>query len=240
VLSEIGEKGFKKSFRHESLVAKHIILDPELTLDCPRDITAACGMDAFTQLLESYVSSNANPMSDALAWSGLEKVRDSLVTAVEDGDNLEARSGMLYASSISGLTLANAGLGSVHGLASPLGAYFPIPHGVVCGTLLAEATATNIRALKDRAPESEALKKYAAVGRMFACQKSLDDDAAREALLGIIQAWSGRLRMPPLSHYGVEEGDIERIVAASRGNSMQTNPVKLTDNEIAEVVRRRL
>jgi len=244
VLSEIGDKGFKKSFRHESLVAKHIILDPELTLDCPRDVTAACGMDAFTQLLESYVSSNANAMTDALAWSGLEKIRDSLVTVVEDGENLSARSDMLYASSISGITLANAGLGFVHGLASPLGAYFPIPHGVVCGTLLFEATRINYRALKERSPESPALKKYADVGRMFVCQDrgqdSLDDDAAREALLGIIQAWSGRLKMPPLSHFGVGEGDVDRIVTGSRGNSMQTNPVKLTDDEIAEAVRCRL
>ena len=179
-------------------------------------------------------------MTDALAWSGLVKVRDSLVMAVEEGNHIEARSDMLYASSISGLTLANAGLGFVHGLASPLGAYFPIPHGVVCGTLLFDATRINIRALKERAPESPALKKYADVGRMFARQERLDDDAAREALLGIIQAWSGRLKMPPLSHYGVGEGDVGRIVAGSRGNSMQTNPVKLTDAEIAEVIRQRL
>ncbi len=240
VLSVVGEQGFKKSFRHESLVAKHIILDPELTLDCPREITAACGMDAFTQLLESYVSSNANPMSDALAWSGLEKVRDSLVAAVEDGGNLKVRSDMLYASSISGLTLANAGLGFVHGLASPLGALFHIPHGVVCGTLLFDATRINYRALKERTPDSPALKKYADVGHMFTKQHFLDDDGAREALLGIMQAWSGRLRMPPLSHFEIGEGDVDRIVAGSRGNSMQTNPVKLTDDEIAEAVRRRL
>ena len=240
VLSEIGEKGYKKSFRHESLVARYIILDPELTLDCPADITAACGMDAFTQLLESYVSANANPMTDALAFSGLIQIRDCLLHAVEDGDDLEARAGMLYASSISGLTLANAGLGSVHGLASPLGAYFPIPHGVVCGTLLFDAVRINIRALKERNPESVAMRKYADVGRMFARQASLDDDGAREALLGIVQAWSGRLRMAPLSHFGVTEGDIERIVAGSRGNSMQTNPIKLTDDEIAEAIRQRL
>ncbi len=240
VLSEVGENGYKKSFRHEMLVARDIILDPELTLACPADITATCGMDAFTQLLESYVSSKANPMTDAMALSGLVQVRDCLLRVVEDGDDLEARAGMLYASSISGLTLANAGLGSVHGLASPLGAFFPIPHGAVCGTLLFDATRINIRSLKDREPDSVALKKYAEVGRMFARQESLDDDAAREALLGIIQSWSGRLRMPPLSHYGVAEVDIERVVAGSRGNSMQTNPVLLSDAEIAEIIRRRL
>lgn len=240
VLSEIGESGFKKSFRHEMLVARHILLDPELTLGCPADITAACGMDAFTQLLESYVSSNANAMTDALALSGLVRIRDCLLRVVEDGDDLEAREGMLYASSISGLTLANAGLGSVHGLASPLGAYFPIPHGVVCGTLLFEASCMNVRALKERQPNHISLDKYANVGRIFAEHDKLDPDAAREALLGIIQAWSGRLRMSPLSHFGVAETDIDRIVAGSRGNSMQTNPVLLTDEEVAGIIRRRL
>ncbi len=240
VLSRIGEKGFKKSFRHGLLVARHIILDPELTLDCPADVTAACGMDAFTQLLESYLSSNANPMTDALALSGLVQIRDYLLRACEDGSDLDARSGMLYASSISGLTLANAGLGSVHGLASPLGAFFPIPHGVVCGTLLFEASRINIRALKERDPQHPSLEKYARVGRLFTRQETLDADAAREALLGIMQAWSGRLGMSPLSYYGVAESDIDRIVAGSRGNSMQTNPVLLTDEEIAELVRLRL
>ncbi|MES0370757.1 MAG: iron-containing alcohol dehydrogenase [Mariprofundaceae bacterium] len=240
VISVVGEQGFKKSFRHETLVAKHIILDPELTLDCPADITAACGMDALTQLLESFVSSNSSPMSDALALSGLERVRDTLLTAVEDGDDADARAGMLYASSLSGLTLANAGLGSVHGLASPLGAYFPIPHGVVCGTLLFEATQINIAAMYERAPEHPSLEKYAVVGRLFAGEVALDSYAAREALLGILQAWSGRLKMPRLSQFGICEGDIDRIVAGSRGNSMQTNPIKLTDQEIAEIVRRRL
>lgn len=240
VLSEIGEKGFKKSFRHELLVARHIVLDPELTLECPPEITAACGMDAFTQLLESYVSNNASQMTDALALSGLEQIRDCLLRAVQDGEDIQARAGMLYASSISGLTLANAGLGSVHGLASPLGAYFPIPHGTVCGTLLFEATQTNIEALKAREPDHPSLEKYAAIGQLFAKTNGMDPDGAREALLGTIRAWSGRLQMPPLSYYSVSEGDIDRIVAGSRGNSMQTNPVQLTDDEVAGIIRRRL
>ncbi|MDT8375852.1 MAG: iron-containing alcohol dehydrogenase [Mariprofundaceae bacterium] len=240
VLSVVGEQGFKKSFRHEALVARHIILDPELTLNCPTDLTAACGMDALTQLLESYVSAGANPMTDALAISGLAMVRDSLLTAVEDGADINARAGMLYASALSGLTLANAGLGSVHGLASPLGAFFPLPHGVVCGTLLFEATQTNVIAMHQRSPDHPSLEKYADAGRLFTRQTSLDSYAAREALLGMLQAWSGRLKMPRLSRFGVGEEDIDRIVAGSRGNSMQTNPVRLTDQEIAEIVRRRL
>lgn len=240
VLSEMGESGYKKSFRHELLVARHIVLDPELTLACPPRITAACGMDAFTQLLESYVSTRANPISDALARSALAHVRDGLPDAVAHGDDLGARSRMLYASSMSGLTLANAGLGSVHGLASPLGAFFPIPHGEVCGTLLADATRINIRAMQMRAPDADGLRRYAEAGRLMLQDESLGDEDARGGLLTLLEAWTERLQMPRLSDYGVCEADIPRIVANSRGNSMQTNPVVLTDAEVAELIRCRL
>lgn len=240
VLSIIGKDGFKKSFRHENLVPKHIILDPELGLSCPAPVTAACGMDAFTQLLESYVSIRANPITDALALSGLAYVRDNLIKAVEHGDDLQARSGMLYASSISGLTLANAGLGSVHGLASPLGAFFPIPHGVVCGSLLYEATRTNITAMQQRSPDHIALHKYAEVGRVMIPQTQLDDVVAREALLTLLCAWSKQLRMPKLSDYGVQTHDISRVIANISGGSMATNPIVLSKAELESLVQSRL
>jgi alcohol dehydrogenase class IV len=240
VLSETGEGGFKKSFRHEKLVARHIILDPELTLSCPPEVTASCGMDAFTQLLESYVSTGANPMSDALAASGMGMVRDSLLRAVRHGDDLEARAGMLYASSMSGLTLANAGLGSVHGLASPLGAFFPIPHGVVCGTLVYEASRMNIACMQEREPANPALLKYAEAGRIILHNPDLDDEEARRALLDVLDDWTEKLAMPRLSSFGITEADIPRIVAGSRGNSMQTNPVRLEDADLHDLVKRRL
>ncbi len=240
VLSARGDGGFKKSFRHERLVARHVILDPELTLSCPPDVTAACGMDALTQLLESYVSSHASPMTDALALSGLKRVRECLVLAVEQGDNLEARTGMLYASFISGLTLANAGLGSVHGLASPLGAFFPVPHGVVCGTLVHEASRINIEAMQSRQPDNPALAKYADVGRMMSNNAGLHDHEARSALIDLLREWTVRLHMPRWSKYGIGQNDVARIVAGSRGNSMKTNPIELSDEEITALVRSRL
>ncbi|MDQ6956789.1 MAG: iron-containing alcohol dehydrogenase [Mariprofundaceae bacterium] len=236
VLSMIGDEGFKKSFRHESLVPKHIILDPELTISCSKEVTAACGMDAFTQLLESYVSSNANPMTDSLAWSGLMHVRDSLLQAVAHGDDLKARSGMLYASSISGLTLANAGLGSVHGLASPFGAFFPIAHGVVCGALLYDATRINMDVMSVREPSNIALKKYADVGRMMLENEALDDVDARVKLLKLLKTWSKSLNMPKLSTYGVKKSDISRLINNISGGSMSTNPVALTEVELTQLI----
>ncbi len=136
VLSKQGIDGFKKSFRDDRLVAEVAIVDPDLLSSCPRDVIAANGMDALTQLIESYVSIKANVFNDALGISGLRAARDGLVRLYQSaGADTDARQRMAYASLISGINLAQTGLGSVHGLASPLGAFYPIPHGVVCGTL---------------------------------------------------------------------------------------------------------
>ena len=240
VLSVIGEHGYKKSFRHELLVPRHIILDPELTLSCPANVTAACGMDAFTQLLESYVSKNACPMSDALAISGIKKAARALPIAVEQGNNLAARADMLYASSISGLTLANAGLGSVHGLASPIGACFPMPHGEVCGSLLFAATRLNIELMQNREPDNIGLKKYAEIGRIVANDHNLNEADAIEQLLKLLDTWTSRFAMPLLSDYGVSEADIPKLIANASPGSMKTNPITLGSEETAALIRTRL
>jgi len=236
----IGEDGYKKSFRHEDLVAKHIVLDPELTLTCSKKVTAACGMDAFTQLLESYVSTKASPMTDALAWSALERITTALPAAYEDDSDMQARSDMLYASSISGLTLANAGLGSVHGLASPLGAFFPIPHGVVCGSLLFEATKANIQAMLKRDTSNPALFKYAKVGRLFAPEMRMDDADALKMLLGMLEIWQQHLNMPKLSEFGVMEADVDKTIENISGGSYATNPIILTHDELRALLLARL
>lgn len=240
VLSVAGRDGFKKSFRDERLVPAYAVVDPELLAGCPPDLIAANGMDALTQLLESYVSARANALTDALALSGLEAVRDSLLPwFVGDGDQDSARTAMAYSALLSGITLAQTGLGSVHGLAAPLGAFFPIPHGVACGTLVAAATRVNLEALAARAPDSLALDKYAHAAVVL-CGKSFDHrDDALGALVALLDDWTAVLRLPPLSAYGVAESDFDHIVAHSRGSSMKTNPITLTDDEIAAVLRRR-
>ncbi|OYZ28098.1 MAG: alcohol dehydrogenase [Hydrogenophilales bacterium 17-64-65] len=240
VLSMQGMDGFKKSFRDEKLVAEYALVDPDLLATCPPAVIAANGMDALTQLLESYVSSRAAPLTDSLAWGGMKAARDGLLALYASAGNAGAREQMAYAALVSGITLAQVGLGSVHGLAAPLGAFFPIPHGVACGTLVATATRINIENLRTREPTHPALEKYALVGRLLSKQGHLDQTAAHTALIDTLEAWTRELKLPRLSHYGVMPADIPRIVANSRGSSMKTNPVLLEDSEIAAILIARI
>ncbi len=239
VLSAHGAGGFKKSFRHELLVARYAVVDPDMLASCPPDLIAANGMDAFTQLLESYTSTRANPFADALALDGLARVRDGLPAWYEGGAAAaEARAAMAYAALLSGITLAQTGLGVVHGLAAPLGALFPIPHGAACGALLAAATEVNIRALEQRQPDSPALPKYARVGRLLRGKTHMDDEGARVFLLHVLKDWTQRLAIPGLAAWGVRAEDFPALVAGCRGNSMKTNPLPLSDDEVGEILAR--
>lgn len=239
VLSVRGRGGFKKSFRHDLLVARYAVVDPMLLATCPPDLIAANGMDALTQLLESFVSTRANPFTDALALSGLAYVRDGLLDWHEGNEKAaEGRAGMAYAALLSGITLAQAGLGAVHGLAAPLGAFFPIPHGVACGATVAAATEINIRALEEREPGSPALERYAQIGRLFQGGGLADDEGVRQFLVRTLKEWTARLKMPGLAAYGIGEADLDEIVANCRGSSMKTNPIVLTDGEVKEILLR--
>ena len=241
VLSIQGEHGFKKSFRDERLVPEYAIVDPDLLDGCPPGQIAANGMDALTQLMESYVSTRANRMTDTLALDGIRAARDSLLPLYENPATAGgAREGMAYAALLSGITLAQTGLGSVHGLASPLGAFFPIPHGVVCGTLVAAATRVNIQAMQAREPENPALEKYTRLASLLCGSGFSDAQNAYDALTDLLADWIRQLNIPRLGRYDIKERDFPRIVANSRGSSMKTNPVVLTDGEIAAILQQRL
>jgi len=240
VLSEQSWNGFKKSFRDEKLVAEVAILDPDLLQTCPLSLIAANGMDALTQLMESYVSTRSNEMTDALALSGIQAVSDSLLNWFKGENTAEIRSRMAYASLMSGITLAQTGLGSVHGLASPLGAFFPIPHGVVCGVLVAEATKVNIEAMAEREIENPALAKYAMLGRLFSGDNDLSDSEACQTLVSHLFELTEIMELPYLKEYGIRIEHLDHIVAHSRGSSMLTNPITLTDDEIRNIVFSRI
>jgi len=237
VLSVQGENGFKKSFRHDKLVAEYAIVDPDLLTSCPPSVIAANGMDALTQLLESYVSTKSNTFTDTLAISGMQAARDALIPLYrQEGSLPEHREKMAYAALLSGITLAQVGLGSVHGLASPLGAFFPIPHGVVCGTLVASATRINIQSMLAREPNNNALTKYLHVAEILCQKRFTDPRVAFNALIDLLADWTNELALPRLCHYGLQEIAFEKIIANCRGSSMKTNPIVLTDEEIRQVL----
>jgi len=239
VLSERSEKGFKKSLRHDNLVPDVALIDPQLSLSCPAGVTAACGLDAFTQLLESYVSTGASPLTDALAYDGLRAAKKGLVASVQEGaSNLAAREAMSYAALLSGITLANAGLGIVHGLASPMGGYTDIPHGVACGTLLASATRMTINNLRHE-PEKNSpyLAKYARIGWLLTDSPADDINEGCDLLVKKLDEWTALLKLSRLSEYGFTTDLINKIAAES-GN--KNNPVKLSKRDILEILQERM
>jgi alcohol dehydrogenase len=241
VLSKQGLDGFKKSFRDDKLVAEIAVVDPDLLSTCPADVIAANGMDALTQLIESYVSIKANVFNDALGISALRAARDGLVRLYQStGTDPQARERMAYASLISGINLAQTGLGSVHGLASPLGAFYPIPHGVVCGTLVAAATEMNINAMFDREADNPALERYGRISEVLAQRRFKSRDEALHQLVQLLRQWTEDLMLQGLSSYGLHHDSLDHVVAHSRGSSMKTNPIVLKDEEIKAILVERM
>ena len=233
VLCETGANGYKRSLRHDNFVPNLAIVDPSLALGCPKATTATSGMDAFTQLLESYLSTAANPISDALALKGLQCISRSLKKAYDDGANLEARTDVALAAYLSGVTLASAGLGLVHGFASPIGGFFDIPHGVICSALMAPANKVTVRKLRQQKERQAALKKYADAGRLFLDEKGRADDYYIDHLLSTIESLTAQFHIPRLAACGVAKDHFERILSIT---DSKNNPVKLDRDEMAEVL----
>jgi alcohol dehydrogenase class IV len=228
------EHKLKVSLRSPLMLAKLAIIDPELTYDLPPALTASTGLDALTQLIEPFVCSRANPMTDGLCVEGIRRAALSLHAAFNDGKNKPAREGMALASLHGGLALANAGLGAVHGFAGPIGGSFPAPHGAICAALLPHVMAANIRALRQRASGSDALRRYEEVARLLTGNfGSTANDCVKW-----VRELVGDLQIKPLGTYGVREEHIADLVAkAANASSMKANPIALTPEELAETLR---
>lgn len=233
VISETGETGYKRSLRHDNFIPDLAVVDPVLTLGCSPETTASSGMDAFTQLLESYVSTASNPLTDTLATEGLKCVSRALMKAYREGANLGARTDMSLASYLSGITLASAGLGLVHGFASPIGGYFPIPHGIICSALMGPVNRITVRKLRRQQDYPEALHRYATVGKLFAGEENRSDDYYIDSLLSTIERWKSDMKLPRLSGYGITPEHFPKIVEAT---SNKNNPVALEPEEMMEAL----
>lgn len=223
------EHGVKASLRSAGMLPTLAIVDPALSVGLPSLLTACTGLDALTQLIEPFVCRKANPITDALCREGIPRVARSLRHACQQGDDLNARTDMALASLLSGVSLANAGLGAVHGFAAPIGGRFPAPHGAVCAALLPHAMRANLQALASRHHDSPALDRYREVAVMLTGNRA----ARAEAGLTWVEDLCGDLGIPPLGHWGVSAADVLPLATqATESNSMKANPVTLTPPEL--------
>ncbi|MCS7315122.1 MAG: iron-containing alcohol dehydrogenase [Bryobacterales bacterium] len=227
------EHKVKASLRSPLMLARLAVVDPDLTLDLPPDVTSSTGLDALTQLIEPYVSIRANPMTDMFCREGMRRAARSLERACRHPKDRDARTDMSLASLLGGLALANAGLGAVHGFAAAIGGAFDAPHGAVCAGLLPHVMRVNIRALRARAPGSPQLERYREVAQILTGRNEAqpEDGAAWAADL------VGRLGVLMLRAYGIRREHVAVLVEnAARASSMKGNPVALTAEELTEII----
>ncbi len=223
----------KVSMRSPHMLPQVALIDPELTLEMPPEITASTGLDALTQLLEAFVTPLANPVTDGLCREGLRFAGRSLHRAFESGDDLNAREEMSLASCFSGIALANAKLGAVHGFAGPLGGRYPAPHGMLCARLAPPVMRANLEALRARTPESPALERYAEASRILTGNPFATAEKGMEWLEDLTNA----LKVPGLSRFGVKQDEVTSIVEQSeKSSSMKGNPVVLNSAELRNIL----
>ncbi|MGO9178492.1 MAG: iron-containing alcohol dehydrogenase [Candidatus Limnocylindrales bacterium] len=231
----------KASLRSPLMLARVALVDPELTYGLPPAVTASSGLDALTQLVEPFTSSRANPLTDAVCREGMiragRSLRDAFDAAATGVPVPGAREDMSLAALFGGLALANAGLGAVHGFAGPIGGRYSAPHGAVCGRLLPAAVAVNVAALRERAAGSAALTRYDEVARTLLADARACASDLVAWLAGLVDA----LAVPGLASYGMRPVDFPDLVAAATtASSMQANPVRLTLEELVEILARSL
>lgn len=234
-----GQKGdvkFKKSIRHDNLVPNVALVDPVLTLGCSKKVTMQSGIDAFCQLLEGYICTNCNSFTDMLAEKGLRRMSESLLNAYNNGDDLDARTDVSYASLLSGICMANSGLTTIHGFASVIGGlYDDIPHGAVCASLLQGATIVNLQKIKDFEPNNPAAYKYAKLGAylMGATYSPDRHEVFFRAVVDTLKQWNEKMDIPRLSDFGVDKDDFWKILDQAK---QRYNPVKLSASEMEQIL----
>lgn len=226
------EHRVKVSLRSPLMLPDVAVVDPELTVSVPPDVTAATGMDALAHLLETFVSNQSNPFIDMFCREGMRRISGSLVTAFHDGGNREARENLSMAALLGGMALASVKLGAVHGFAAPLGGMFPVPHGVACAALLPSVMEVNIRELRNRG-DCRYLAKYDEVARLLTGRA----DAGAEDGVAWARGMVTGLKVPALSACGISPEDFTEVAAkAASASSMKGNPVQLSMENLVEIL----
>ncbi len=229
------EHGVKASVRSNFLLPATALVDPELTYSMPPAVTAATGLDALTQLIEAYVCRRANPLTDQLCREGIGRIGRALLPAYHKPDDISAREDMCLASLFSGMALANAGLGAVHGIAGPLGGMCGAPHGAVCASLLAQVMEANLRCADRAADCAEMRRRYDEIAGMLLSRQN----ARAEEGLTFIRSLCEQMQIPGLFALGLREEDISLLAQKSlQASSMKGNPVQFSAREIEELICR--
>ena len=225
----------KASLRSSKMLATAALIDPELTCNLPPELTASTGLDALTQLIEPFLSSRANPMTDALCREALPLAARSLPTAFKTGHDKSARNDMALSSLFGGLALANAGLGAVHGFAAPIGGMFPAPHGAVCAALLPHVLRANLDALHRREAASPVLERFDELGPLL----TRNPTARAADAISFVENLCTELNIPKLAAYGIAPEHFDVLCErAATSSSMKANPIQLTPTELREILSR--
>ncbi len=231
------EDKLKASIRNPLLIPKVAIIDPELMVSLPKEITASCGLDALTQLIEAFTSNKSQPITDSLAILGIQKATESLIRTFDEGNDLDAREDMAFASLLSGICLANAGLGALHGLAGSIGGMFNIPHGIICGALLSSTIEQNIIKLLSQVPYSHKLSKYVRLGEIVSEHPFETMREAVTNIIGYTRNITKILEIPKLAKFGFKQSEFKAIITqAKKSSSMGYNPVELSDEQLTEIL----
>ncbi len=228
------EHRVKVSLRSPLMFPDVAVVDPGLTVSMPPAVTASTGMDAITHLLESFVSNQSNPLTDALCREGIRRISSSLKRVFTNGEDLEARENMAMASMLGGIALANVRLGAVHGFAGPMGGMFPAPHGAVCAALLPAVMEINIRIIREQEQFSY-LEKYGEVAQM------LTGNPGAPASEGIrwVKEMVEYLGIPGLSVFGLSASGFSTLAEKARvASSMKGNPVLLREEDLIEILEK--
>ena len=232
---EVPENKVKVSLRGIFIQPEIALIDPEFTISVPPQVTAYSGMDAFIQVIEPYVSTKANLMTDIFCREGIKSGATSLLKAYSDGNDLSARINMSWVSLLGGICLANSGLGAVHGFAGTIGGMFHIPHGAICASLLPSVMEVNINALKQRNPDSISINRYQEVFQIVTGNPNVSILAG----LNWFRELQVKLQISSLTKLGISKDIFPDIIKQSKiASSMKANPILLNDDELIEILEK--
>ncbi|MEJ2012359.1 MAG: iron-containing alcohol dehydrogenase [Anaerolineales bacterium] len=227
------ENRVKVSLRSRMLIPDVALIDPDLTVTVPPEVTARTGLDALTQVIEPYISRRRNPMTDGFCLVGIRRAARSLLKAAQDGKDITARVDMSVASLMGGLALANAGLGAAHGFAGPFGGMYHAPHGAICAALLPYTMQVNLAAIEARSADEDLRTRFDQIGKLLTGRQ----EATAADGVAWLQNLCEELAIPGLDQFGLLPEEVEDLIEKSRqSSSMKGNPIELTRDELEQII----